>query len=105
MSIKSFIKENLESIFADKESYDIDSQVYIESLVFQDKEIGMLNNMKKTEGWKLLEVKIREELQTRIREMVKDDPQIKTLLTLLNVADVKTLSQSLEEEIKKILPS
>ena len=60
--------------------------------------------MKQTEGWQLLEKKIREELQARIHKLVKDDVNIQTLLALLQVTDTKTRITTLEGEIEKMLP-
>ena len=67
-------------------------------------EIGAFETMKQTEGWQLLEKKIREELQARIHKLVKDDVNIQTLLALLQVTDTKTRITTLEGEIEKMLP-
>ena len=96
--------KNLETLAADKESYDKESQVFIDSLRFVEQEIGEINSMKATQGWKILERKTREELAQRINELVKDDPKVSVLLALLTVADTKSQSKALEEEIAKILP-
>ena len=96
--------EKLDSLLAEKETYDSESQAFLASLQFVEKEIGELNSMKRSAGWHILEKKIREELQQRIQDMVKNDPKITVLLSLLNVADTKTLEKTLQEEISKIIP-
>ncbi len=95
----------LDKLIAEKETYNKESQSFIESLAFVDQEIGSINTMKQTEGWKILDRKIRDELQTRILLLVKDDLNIQTLLALLKVADTKSQSLTLEDEIAKILPT
>ena len=97
-------KENLQSIVADKDAYDPESQLFIESLQFIDSEIAHLNSMKRTKGWEILETKIKQGLQERIFECVKNDAKIQTLLALFVSADTKTMNKALEEEIGKILP-
>jgi hypothetical protein len=70
-----------------------------------EREIGSIEEMKRTSGWKILNKKIREELVERISELVKDDLKVQTLLALLNVADTKKLSSMLDAAIEEILPS
>ena len=60
--------------------------------------------MKRTSGWKVIDQKIREELHSKIKELVKDNPTIQTLLAILNVADMKNMSRTLDAEIERILP-
>jgi hypothetical protein len=98
------MSKDFEKIVAEKDTYDAESRTFIESLQFIDKEISQLNTMKSTEGWKLLEKKLREELQLRIHELVKNDSKIQVLLSLLTVADTKSQSNALQEEIAKLLP-
>jgi len=98
------MKNVLQQLEQDRESYDNDSKAFIDSLRFVDKELGSLNEMKRTEGWKILDKKIREELQNRINTLVKDDLNIQTLLALLHVTDTRTLEKNLEEEISKLIP-
>ena len=66
--------------------------------------IQEISSMKATEGWRILDTKIREELHDRINELVKDDPKIMTLISLLKVADTKSMSQLLDKEIEESLP-
>jgi hypothetical protein len=96
--------KNLETLDAQRNEYDPESQAFIDSLKFAQSEIGSINAMRATEGWKLIEKKIREELEQRIMFLVKDDLKITTLLALLTVADTKTLAKALQEEINKIIP-
>lgn len=98
------MNKTLESLDADRKSYDPESQAFIDSLKFAQSEIGSINSMKSSEGWKIIEKKIREELEQRIMFLVKDDLKITTLLALLQVADTKTLAKALQEEINKIIP-
>jgi len=95
---------DLERLAAESKDYDLESQEFIKSMLFVDKEIAQINEMKATSGWKVMEKKIRSELQIRIKDMVKDDLKIQTLLALLSVADTKSMSQMLEAEIARILP-
>ena len=98
------MKKGLDTLLANKAEYNPESQAFIESLSLVDKEIGIINEMKMTQGWKLLNKKIRDELHSRILEMVKDDLKIQTLIALLNVADTTSMSKTLQEEIDKALP-
>lgn len=94
----------LEKLIHLKDSYNKPSQAIIESLSFVSKELEQIESMKRTEGWQILNKKIREELHSRILNLVKDDLQIQTLLSLLNVADTKTAIERLEKEIEDIIP-
>lgn len=98
------MKDTLQKLEAERESYNEESKAFIDSLRFVDKEIGQLNEMKRTDGWKLLDKKIRDELQQRIHDMVKSDLKIQTLLALLTVADTKTMAKTLDEEIARLIP-
>ncbi len=97
--------DKYEKMFEEIDSYDEDSRAFLLSIAATKKEISILNQMKATEGWKLMEKKIREELQLRILEKVKDDLKIQTLLALLSVADTNSMSKTLQAEIDKTLPS
>ena len=98
------MKKNIDTLIAEQDSYDKDSQALIASLSFAKQEIGDINSMKQTAGWKLINNKIREELQIRIKNLIKDDLNVQTLLALLYVCDVKSLSKQLDEEINKLIP-
>ena len=97
-------KRDLDSLLSEKESYDKASQELLDSFKFRRGEIDLIGSMKRTEGWKVMDKKIREELQLRITELVKDDLKIQTLLALLKVADTKRMSAILADEINGILP-
>ena len=99
------MRKNLQKLIAEKESYDPESVVFLESLASSEKQIGAINSMKHSEGWRILESKIHEELQQRINELVKDDLKIQTLLALLKVADTKSMAKLLDEEIENIIPN
>jgi len=94
----------LDKLIGRKQEYNEESQSIIDSLSAIRAEIGAFETMKQTEGWQLLEKKIREELQARIHKLVKDDVNIQTLLALLQVTDTKTRITTLEGEIEKMLP-
>jgi 23S rRNA pseudoU1915 N3-methylase RlmH len=87
-----------------RDEYDEESKAFIDSLDFVDKEISEINSMKATAGWKLMDKKIRQELQQRITDLIKDDLKVQTLLALLNVADTKSLSKTLADEVARLLP-
>ena len=97
--------KGLEKLIDEKDSFNPESRAFIDSLVSSEKQIGEINNMKRTAGWKILEGKIKEELHERINDMVKDDLKIQTLLALLKVADTKSLTKILDEEIDNIIPA
>ena len=96
--------KDLETLSQDYEQYDDDSQRVVDSLRFIDIEISEIDSMKRTKGWKIIEKKTREELMARIIKLTENDPEVKILLALLNVADTKTQRKLLEEETKKLLP-
>lgn len=96
--------KTLDELAAKKGEYDPDSQAVIDSLRLADAEIAEIDSMKRTAGWKILNKKIREELMNRIHELVKDDLKVQTLLSLLQVADTKSLSRQLDSVIAEILP-
>ena len=95
---------NLDMLVDKQDEYDKESQDIIKSLQFARKELNIIESMKRSEGWKLIDKKIREELKERIEAMVKDDPKIQTLLALLKVADTKSMSKMLEDGIASIMP-
>lgn len=71
------------------------------------KEAEMVENfdsMKATDGWKVLEKNIREELRTRLREGVKDDAKAQALLDILVTVETTERSRLLEEEINQVIP-
>lgn len=98
-------RKGLEKLINEKHEFDSESQAFIDSLTLAEKDIEDLKSMKRTPGWKKLDSLIRDELHQRITDMVKDDLKIQTLLNLLTVADTKSLSQTLDEEIEKLIPA
>lgn len=95
--------KDLNKLILDKDNYDEDSQQFIDSLNFSEKEIDELNSMKQTTGWKLIETKIRQDLHSRILKLVDGDAEVTTLLALLYATDTKQLSKKLEQEISNLL--
>ena len=96
--------KGLDQLEIERETYDKDSRAFIDSLKFVDRELTELNSMKSTEGWKILDKKLRDELHAKINDLVKDDPVVKTLLALMNVADTKTQEERLNNEIASLIP-
>lgn len=86
------------------DEYAPEDQDFIRSLRFADQEISAIKSMTNTEGWKVMQKKVREELQERIMQLVEEDQKVITLLSFLRVADTRTLSKTLEDELNKILP-
>lgn len=84
--------------------YDEVSQDLLKSYVSSAKELESIDSMKRTEGWQIIEKKIREEIRLKIYEKVKDDSQIQSLLSLLIVTGTKEALKNLEEEVDKLLP-
>lgn len=76
----------------------------LESMVTEAKTLEAFQGMKDTEGWKVLDTKIREELQNAILEKIKDDPKIITLLNILTTVETRKAGEVLEESIRSILP-
>lgn len=104
MSLKKVPKKDFEKVISEKNTYDKPSQDLINGFIFARTEIDQLNSMKRTEGWKLLDTKIREELHSRIEELVADDSKVQTLIALLSTTDTKKRARTLEQEIDKFLP-
>lgn len=98
-------KKSLQQALAEKYTYSEDAQVLLESVAFEMEQLSIIDAMKHTEGWKILERKIKQELHSRIFELVKDDPRIKVLIDLITVADTKSAKQNLENEIESLLDS
>lgn len=98
------MSKNFEDVLANELEYDEESQQLLRSLKFAGQELVELKSMKRTEGWKILDKKIREELHARIAALVEKDPQVLVLLAFLKVADTKSLEKILDQEIEKILP-
>ncbi len=97
-------KKQLDDFINEKDTFDKPSQAIIESFEFRRKEIDQITSMKRTEGWKVLNKKIREELHEQIFNLVKNDPKVMTLIALLKVSDDKTMLKILNEEIDAALP-
>ena len=99
------MSKKLEEIMANMKRYDEESQDFLKSISASESQINKLSAMRATEGWKILEQKIREELQERINDLVKYDLKIQTLLALLKVADTRSLTKILDEEIDNLIPA
>jgi hypothetical protein len=98
----------LSELFAKKNQYDEATQSIIESWHRVALENDKIDAMKQTDGWKLIEQKIKEELRIRITSLVsKEDPDsraaIKTLLQIIGVVDTRNTNKILEEEVDKFI--
>ena len=96
--------KKLDDYLANEKEYAKELIDTVKSFSFAKQEIGKIGQMKQTEGWKVLDKKIREELHERIEQLVKDDLKVMTLIALLKIADVKSISKLLDEEIERSLP-
>lgn len=96
--------KRLQELWAKKMELEPEMQQELSSLVTESNAIQALNEMKATGGWKILETKIKEELQKRILEKIKDDEKIKTLLSVLSTVETKEQEKLLEEQINQIIP-
>lgn len=95
---------NLSKLLSLKLSFSKDDQAAIDSLALEASVIEAMEGMKKTDGWKVLGTKIREELQSRITQLVADDLKVTTLLSILSTVETKRATELLEQNIKAILP-
>ena len=86
-----------------KDEYDDASKDVIESWVYRAKDLESLDEMKKTEGWKMLEIKLRKDLHEHITDKLKDDERVSTLISLIRISDTKSSRARLEEEIDSFL--
>jgi pimeloyl-CoA synthetase len=94
----------LEDLQKNSAEYNEESQQLIKSLSFAKNELVMINETKRTAGWKLLEEKIREQLSERIFKLVENDVMVQALLVVLNSSASKRMNKILQDEINKILP-
>ena len=96
--------KDLKHYIDNPKEYSPDVISYVKNFGLQKKEIEELSQLKNNEGWKNLEVKIKEELQIRIRELVKDDLRVQTLIDVLAVTDIKNKTKMLDTAIEESLP-
>jgi hypothetical protein len=94
----------LEDLQKNSSEYNEESQQLIKSLSFAKLELVKINEMKRSEGWKMLEQKIREQLSERIFKLVENDVMVQALLVVLNSSASKRMNKILQQEIDKILP-
>lgn len=66
--------------------------------------IEQMEEMKKTEGWKTIQTKIKQELLSRITELVQGDAKVTTLLSILHTVETKSSTSLLEEQINQLFP-
>lgn len=87
-----------------KDEYQKDDQNILESFARSFENLRTIEEMKRTEGWQLMESKVREEIRNRITEKVKDDQYVQSLLNLLLLSDSKKQFAELENEVNRLLP-
>ena len=95
--------KDIENLIAQKDEFDKESQELLSNIVFERSEISEIDAMKRTQGWKIMDKKIREELQQTIFDLTKDNVKVQTLLALLEVSATKKRTKVLENEIEKIV--
>ena len=99
------MSKKLNELALRKKEYSTDDQRVIESLQLESKTLETISQMKDTAGWKILGLKLREELQKEIGVAVKGNVKINVLLDILSTVETQNASKLLEEEIEKIIPS
>lgn len=96
--------KNLLKLVSRKSEFNEVDQSAIDSLLTESTSLQALGEMKATGGWKLLSQKIHEELSAEIKEELKGNVKITTLLNILATVETKEATKLLEEEIAKIIP-
>ena len=99
------MSKKLNELALRKKESSTDDQRVIESLQLEAKTLETISQMKDTAGWKILGLKLREELQKEIGVAVKGNVKINVLLDILSTVETQNASKLLEEEIEKIIPS
>ena len=94
----------IEKVISIKHEFDPESQKIIDGMINLQGEHEIISSMKRTQGWKVIEAKIKSTLHDRILELVKDDPTIQVLLGVLTAADTKGAMRQLEAEVDELLP-
>lgn len=98
------IIDTITKLLSSKKEYPVDEQKILEGFARAAGNLQKIDEMKNTEGWQLLEGKVREEIRARITEKIKDDQYIQSLLNLLLLSDSKSQWRELDEEISRLLP-
>lgn len=98
------IWQKIQELLADKPNYDQASQALFNHFPMQAKELESIDEMKKSEGWKLIENALRVDLKNKILEKVKDDKDIQAMLKLIVMTDSKNRWRELEDQIDELLP-
>ncbi len=81
-----------------------EDKVILNVISDQALQIENFESMKATDGWKVLNKSLRDDLKARLLEGVKEDARAQTLLDILATVETKERSVLLEEEINSILP-
>ena len=74
--------------------------------VFQEaaSKIESFDSMKNTDGWKVLNQSLREELKVRLLAGIEKDERAQTILDILETVETTERSKLLEQEIEATLP-
>ena len=94
----------LSDLWAKKDELTPDAQQAVQTLLLASENLEKVETMKATDGWKLFEAKVKEELANHINLLIKDDPKIQTLIAVLNTVETKQTRATLEEQIKTMIP-
>lgn len=93
----------LNNLKANQPAYDKESQALIDDYISTAQEIGAVEEMKKTDGWQIVERNLRSQIRAEIYDKVKDDASIMAKLSLVRLTNTTTAQQILEEEISKFI--
>jgi hypothetical protein len=99
------IFSKLANAWLNRATYSEQEQEIFVSLKAEAGALEALEGMKATDGWKLLNTKMREELHNLILEATKSNPKIQTLLDILSTVETKQASTLLAEEIDRVIPN
>lgn len=95
----------LKEMWLNRANYSEQDQQVFSSLLNEASMLEAFESMKATDGWKVLQTKMREELQKLILETTKSNPKIQTLLDILSTVETKQASTLLAEEIDRVIPN
>lgn len=77
----------------------------VKSFEHQINLIEQFDDMKKTQGWQILNKQIRNDIKERLLKKAQEDERISALVDLLSVVETKDKAKLIEDEINNILPS
>lgn len=89
----------LSKLWEQRDQFDDDSKIIIDNMRFEERLIGEIREMKKGEGWKVLETEIKRQLHMAISRRIKDDKTIQSLMEILHVTDEEKRQEQLDKLI------